>query len=115
MLLIPVGLLFEPRRLLHLLFAPMLFVLLYSNMPHKELRFVIYVVPLLTAAAAVGCDRLLALVASHRTSSRLVRFAVLSFIVGCVGASALLTLVSAHSSSWNYAGGEALLRGTAVS
>jgi hypothetical protein len=116
LLLIPAAFVYEPRRLVHLLFAPLLFVLLYSKMPHKELRFVIYVVPLLTAAAAVGCDRLLdvASSASSRSTMRgVVRFVVRAFVVGCVGVGALLSAVSAHSSAWNYPGGEALQRGNA--
>jgi len=45
------GMILE-RRLWTYMAPPAIFVLLYSFLPHKELRFIIYVVPLFNLAAA---------------------------------------------------------------
>lgn len=55
--LIPVGL-YLNRSLRTLLLPSMGFVFLYSFMPHKELRFIIYVFPILNTAAACAISRL---------------------------------------------------------
>lgn len=81
----------------------LLYVVVYSFQPHKEARFVFYVIPPLTAAAALGAnhvssrfDKSLA----HRAASLLVALSALASLA----ASAAMLLVS----SLNYPGGEAL-------
>ena len=58
--LLPFGLANDrgKRALLYLLFPALAFVLIYSILPHKELRFIIYVFPVLNAVAARGLDEL---------------------------------------------------------
>lgn len=86
-----------------LVLPSLLYVALYSFLPHKESRFVFYVVPPLTAAAALGAN----VIASRRTKSLTYRLGFLllvgSLIASAAAASGLLLL-----SSLNYPGGEAL-------
>ncbi|KAI1338514.1 glycosyltransferase family 22 protein [Xylariaceae sp. FL0016] len=92
------------RRQAQALVLPcLLFVAIYSLQPHKEARFIFYVSPPFTAAAALGANY----ICSRRTKSA--AFALASF---AIAATVLLSFaISAGMltiSSLNYPGGEAL-------
>ncbi|VDO45762.1 unnamed protein product [Onchocerca flexuosa] len=54
--LVPLGALID-RRLLPILVPVVCYIFLYSFLPHKELRFIIYIFPLLNVSSAVFCAR----------------------------------------------------------
>ncbi|KAJ3491555.1 hypothetical protein NLG97_g5572 [Lecanicillium saksenae] len=91
------------RAAADLVLPSLLFVAVYSAQPHKEARFIFYVVPQLTAAAALGANYVFA----HRTKTfafGLVAFALpLSILASAAGGGAMLLL-----SSLNYPGGDAV-------
>jgi alpha-1,6-mannosyltransferase len=115
LLCVPIGVLGEHRRrLLHMFAAPLVFVVLYSALAHKELRFVVYVVPLLNAAAAAGIARVYDDMRRwRRARSQLERVRVVALASLCAFAFFICiatTAFGAVSAAHNYAGGEAFAR-----
>ncbi|KAM0437547.1 hypothetical protein ACHAPT_001911 [Fusarium lateritium] len=80
-----------------------LFVAIYSLQPHKEARFIFYVVPALTANAALGAN-FIALRASKSALNYAATLVLLLSTVASFGASLVMLLFS----SLNYPGGDAL-------
>ncbi|CAE6427180.1 unnamed protein product [Rhizoctonia solani] len=92
----------SPSVVRELLTPYVIFVLLISGLGHKEWRFVVYVVPMINVAAAVGAKRLLTFPTSRlRVLGRLV-------VLGLVGCNIAATLFLTAISRANYPGGEAL-------
>nr|SVE73502.1 EOG090X04MD [Daphnia atkinsoni] len=100
--LLPVGMFFE-RRVWPLVLPAFFFVLAYSFLPHKELRFIIYILPLLNIAAAAACDRLW----ENRTKGKW-RALLALVAIGHLVANLVLTSFLLMVSRANYPGGEAL-------
>ncbi|KAK3234757.1 hypothetical protein CYMTET_55000 [Cymbomonas tetramitiformis] len=93
------------RRVRGLLIVAIAFIVLYSQLPHKELRFIFPAVPLLNACAAAALGRIFQNAAKSAIWRWLGR--------GCCAAlvaSLLATGVLATVSSANYPGGHALGR-----
>ncbi|KAI0394817.1 glycosyltransferase family 22 protein [Xylariaceae sp. FL0594] len=81
----------------------LLFVAIYSIQPHKEARFIFYVIPPLTAAAALGANY----VFTRRSKSLVYQAASLAIATSVLAGFAASTAMLAIS-SLNYPGGEAL-------
>ena len=90
-------------KLRYLIFVPLLYVGTFSILSHKEWRFIIYIIPLLTAAAAVSA----AYVHTHRSKSLLFRLLHLTIVLS-IPASLTASLAMGLISSMNYPGGMAL-------
>ena len=91
------------RRVTRLLLPALLFTFLYSFLPHKELRFIIYTVPLFNSAAGRAIDYI------HCLKGRiglLLRLVGISSLVLSLGMSAGFLYVS----HYNYPGGVAFSR-----
>lgn len=98
-----IGPLRKPTR--DIVLPNVFFVFLYSFQPHKEWRFIVYVVPPLLAAAAAGASWIWI----HRAKSIVYRFLSLCLIastLGSFGASFTMLAVS----RLNYPGADALKR-----
>ncbi len=101
--LVPLGVYLE-RRTLRLAFPSLTFVLLYSFLPHKETRFVVYAFPMLNASAAAACDHLW----RRRRDSwwrALLALGAAGHLLGNLAFSGAALALSAR----NYPGGEAML------
>ncbi|KAF3388964.1 putative Dol-P-Man:Man [Penicillium rolfsii] len=91
--------------ILPLLAPSVCFVTLYSLQPHKEWRFIIYIVPVLTATAALGAAYLW----NRRDRSVFARIASRLLIVSTVASLLLSNLVLLPASAANYPGARALI------
>lgn len=87
-----------------LLIPPLLYISLYSILPHKETRFIMYTVPIFTLVAAQSASY----ISNRRAKSPVYRLATLLILI-----STLLTALVSYAlllplSSLNYPGGHAL-------
>lgn len=98
-----IGVIFE-RRARGLLVCGVVYVALYSLLPHKELRFLFPALPLFNAAAAAGAARFLRMQAKGALRGSLALLALLGLAVATLAATGVMAAASAA----NYPGGLAM-------
>ena len=103
--LLPLGIIIDKRTIM-LAFPCILFVTLYSFLPHKELRFIIYVIPLLNVLVAVVCDKFWSFVRKNCIWKKCLALIPIGHLVLNITYTILMLKVS----HLNYPGGEALLK-----
>ncbi|KAJ6189661.1 hypothetical protein N7519_004569 [Penicillium mononematosum] len=89
---------------LALLIPALSFVAIYSFQPHKEWRFIVYIIPSLTAVAALGAAYLW----THRSRSVFARLATRALAISTLAVFCLSNFVLLPASAANYPGGQAL-------
>jgi len=87
----------------------LVFIYLYSMLPHKELRFIFPALPIFNMAAGVGIDKIIKSL-QGRKAGHWKKVLVYGWLVGCLGASVAAGLVLFAASFHNYPGGVALQR-----
>ena len=103
---IPISLLQSSTRISATsIFLPSLaFVAIYSIQPHKEWRFIIYTIPSLTAASALGASYIWI----RRAKSIIYRLLSTALVLSTLASFALSALVLLPASAANYPGAHAL-------
>ncbi|XP_023935933.1 dol-P-Man:Man(7)GlcNAc(2)-PP-Dol alpha-1,6-mannosyltransferase [Bicyclus anynana] len=102
--LLPIGMYLD-RRIVPVVVPAVVYILLFSFLPHKELRFIIYVFPLLNVSSAVTCSY----VYIRRTKApiyELLFWGIVMIMICNIAFCVALTLVAMT----NYPGGVAMIR-----
>ncbi|KAE8351917.1 Alg9-like mannosyltransferase family-domain-containing protein [Aspergillus coremiiformis] len=88
----------------YLLIPSLAFIAIYSIQPHKEWRFILYTIPPLTAASALGASYIW----THRSKSLCYRVLSLGMVLSTLASFFCSTFILLPASSANYPGAHAL-------
>ncbi|CAF1254228.1 unnamed protein product [Rotaria magnacalcarata] len=102
LILLPIGLTIN-KNIRSLVLPNILFIIIYSILPHKELRFIIYTLPILNIPIAQTCSSLFQL---RRRWSTLLKLFVLSLLAINLAQTSISLMASHH----NYPGANALIK-----
>ncbi|KAJ0173736.1 hypothetical protein K1T71_010885 [Dendrolimus kikuchii] len=102
LILIPLGLYLD-RRIIPVVAPAFVYVILYSFLPHKELRFIIYIFPLLNIASAAACSYIYI----RRTKAPIYEILFWGTIVVVIG-NIIMSVALAMVAMTNYPGGMAI-------
>ncbi|XP_050354124.1 dol-P-Man:Man(7)GlcNAc(2)-PP-Dol alpha-1,6-mannosyltransferase [Nymphalis io] len=102
--LVPIGLYLE-RRLVPIVLPALIYILLFSFLPHKELRFIIYVFPLLNISSAAVCSYIFI----RRTKSPIYELFFWGTVV-IIACNVIFSVALAMVAMTNYPGGVAITR-----
>uniref|UniRef100_A0A0N5BJ45 Mannosyltransferase n=1 Tax=Strongyloides papillosus TaxID=174720 RepID=A0A0N5BJ45_STREA len=101
-ILVPFGVYFE-KRIRNLFFSTVTFIVLFSFLPHKELRFIIYTIPIFNVIGGIFIAR--AWINRKKSLIKtLFAYGLLSHLI----LNSIITFFMIYVSSRNYAGGDAL-------
>ncbi|KAJ9289723.1 CAZyme family GT22 [Paecilomyces variotii] len=89
---------------LYVLLPSLIYIAIYSFQPHKEWRFIVYAVPPLTTAAAIGSSYIW----THRAKTLIYRIQCILLILSTLFAFSISNLILLPASSANYPGAHAL-------
>ncbi|XP_029178327.1 dol-P-Man:Man(7)GlcNAc(2)-PP-Dol alpha-1,6-mannosyltransferase [Nylanderia fulva] len=103
-ILVPLGT-FWDRRVCTFTVPAIIFVILLSFLPHKELRFIIYVFPLLNVGAAAACHRIW----ENRAKTTL-NYILAGLVITHIALNTIFTTYMLCVSGSNYPGGQAIGR-----
>ncbi|XP_014249402.1 uncharacterized protein LOC106666615 isoform X2 [Cimex lectularius] len=101
---VPLGVLSEKRVRL-LVIPSLVFIMLFSFLPHKELRFIIYTFPMLNLSAACACNRLW--VGAYKS---LYRWFLCAGAVSHIMVNIFVTTTLLNVAQYNYPGGFAITK-----
>ena len=98
------------RTVLHMAIPVLLFVGLYSFLPHKELRFIFYAIPVLNGIASIGVSKVYRKIEKNEDgiSNGGYRFLLVLILLGALAVNVILTGVFFNASYRNYPGGESM-------